>query len=90
MLLQNLQKALRTNNQSSLAKDDTSGPFVATSSSVRKNDNNNNNNNNNKNNPKMVLVCAAIHFRLKFQRSLLLLHLIGSVSKGTNITSKCY
>ena len=36
MLLQNLQKALRANNQSSLVKYETSGPFVATCSSVRK------------------------------------------------------
>ena len=35
--LQNLQKALRANNRSSLAKDETSGSFVATCSSVRKN-----------------------------------------------------
>ena len=40
MLLQNLQKAPRANNRSSLAKDETSGPFVATCSSVRKNDDN--------------------------------------------------
>ena len=38
MWLQNLQKALRANNWSSLAKDETSGPFVVTCSSVRKND----------------------------------------------------
>ena len=38
MWLYNLQKALRANNRSSLAKDETSGPFVATCSSVRKND----------------------------------------------------
>ena len=51
MLLQNLQKALRANNRSSLAKDETSGPFVATCSPVRKNDEKNKKN---KNNLKMV------------------------------------
>ena len=63
MLLQNLQKALRTNNRSSLAKDETSGPFVATCSSVRKNDEKNNN-------LKMHWCCVAIHFRLKSRSSL--------------------
>ena len=51
MFLQNPQKALRANNWSSLAKDETSGPFMATCSSVRKNDEKNK-----KKNLKMVLV----------------------------------
>ena len=61
MLLQNLQKALRANNRSSLAKDETSGPFVATCSSVRKNDEKKM-----KKNLKMYWCCVAIHFSLKF------------------------
>ena len=52
MLLQNLQKVLHANNRSSLVKDETSGPFVATCSSVRKNDEK-------KNNVKMVLVLRS-------------------------------
>ena len=43
MWLYNLQKALRASNQSSLAKDETSGPFVVTCSSVQKNDEKKNN-----------------------------------------------
>ena len=66
MLLQNLQKALRANNLSSLAKDETYGPFVATCSSVRKNDEKKKK----KKNLKMYWCCVAIHFRLKFQSSL--------------------
>ena len=61
MLLQNLQKALHANNRSSLAKDETSGPFVATCSSVRKNDEKNKN----KNNLKMVLVLCSHTFSSK-------------------------
>ena len=59
MLLQNLQKALRANNRSSLAKDETSGPFVATCSPVRKNDEKN------KKNLKMVLVLRSHTFSSK-------------------------
>ena len=62
MLLQNLQKALRANNRSSLAKDETSGPFVATCSPVRKNDEKNKKN---KNNLKMVLVLRSHTFSSK-------------------------
>ena len=58
MLLPNLQKALRTNNRRSLAKDETSGPLVATCSSVQKNDEKNNN-------LKMVLVLVAHTFLTK-------------------------
>ena len=61
MLLQNLQKALRANNQSSLAKDETSVPFVATCSSVRKNDKN-------KKNLKMVLVLRSHTFSSKISK----------------------
>ena len=60
MLLQNLQKALRANNRSSLAKDETSGPFVATCSPVRKNDEKNK-----KKNLKMVLVLRSHTFSSK-------------------------
>ena len=56
MWLQNLQKVLRANNRSSLAEDETSGPFVATCSSVRKNDKKN------KKNLKMVLVLLSHTF----------------------------
>ena len=66
MLLQNLQKALRTNNRSSLAKDETSGPFVATCSSVQKNDENNNNEK--KKNLKMVLVLRSHTFLSEFSK----------------------
>ena len=68
VLLQNLQKALRANNRSSLAKDETSGPFVATCSPVRKNDENNNNNNNKKKNLKMVLVLRSHTFSSKIAK----------------------
>ena len=61
VLLQNLQKALRANDRSSLAKDETSGPFVVTCSSVRKNDEKNKN----KNNLKMVLVLRSHTFSSK-------------------------
>ena len=63
MLLQNLQKALRANNRSSLAKDETCGPFMATCSSVQKNDENNKNNKNN--NLIMVLVLHSNTFSSK-------------------------
>ena len=59
MWLQNLQKALHVNNRSSLAKDETSGPFVATCSSVRKKDKKN------KKNLKMVLVLRSHTFSSK-------------------------
>ena len=62
MLLQNLQKALHANNWSSLAKDETSGPFVATCSSVRKNDEKNKKN---KNYLNMVLVLHSHTFSSK-------------------------
>ena len=58
MLLQNLQKVLCANNWSSLAKDKTSGPFVATCSSVRKNDEKKKK----KKNLKMVLVLRSHTF----------------------------
>ena len=61
MLLQNLRKALCANNQSSLAKDETSGPFVSTCSSVRKNDEKNNN-------LKMVLVLRSHTFSSKISK----------------------
>ena len=64
MLLQNLQKALRANNRSSLAKDETSGPFVATCSSVEKNDEKNNK----KKNLKMVLVLRSHTFSSKISK----------------------
>ena len=64
MWLQNLQKALHTNNWSSLAKDETSGPFMATCSSVRKNDEKNKN----KNNLKMVLVLRSHTFLSKISK----------------------
>ena len=64
MLLQNLQKALRANNRSSLAKDETSGPFVATCSPVRKNDEKNKK----KNNLKMVLVLRSHTFSSKIAK----------------------
>ena len=64
MLLQNLQKALRANDRSSLAKDETSGPFVATCSPVRKNDENNNKNKN----LKMVLVLRNYTFSSKISK----------------------
>ena len=64
MLLQNLQKALCANNRSSLVEDETSGPFVATCSSVRKNDKNKNN----KNNLKMVLVLRSHTFSSKISK----------------------
>ena len=67
MLLQNLQKALRANNRSSLAKDETSGPFVATCSPVRKNDEKNKNKKN-KNNLKMVLVLRSHTFSSKIAK----------------------
>ena len=67
MLLQNQQKALRANNWSSLAKDETSGPFVATCSSVRKNDEKNKKNKN-KNNLKMVLVLRSHTFSSKISK----------------------
>ena len=63
MLLQNLQKALRANNRSSLAKDETSGPFVATCSPVRKNDEKNK-----KKNLKMVLVLRSHTFSSKIAK----------------------
>ena len=66
MLLQNLQKALRANNRSSLAKDETSGPFVATCSPVRKNDEKNKKKN--KNNLKMVLVLRSHTFSSKIAK----------------------
>ena len=56
-------KALHANNWSSLAKDETFGPFVATCSSVRKNDEKNKNKN--KNNLKMVLVLRSYTFSPK-------------------------
>ena len=65
MLLQNLQKAFRANNRSLLAKDETSGPFVATCSLVGKNNEKNKKNKNknkNKNNLKMVLVLCSHTF----------------------------
>ena len=68
MLLQNLQKALRANNRSSLAKDETSGPFVATCSPVRKNDEKNKKNKKNKNNLKMVLVLRSHTFSSKISK----------------------
>ena len=64
MLLQNLQKALRANNWSSLAKDETSGPFVATCSPVRKNDEKNKK----KNNLKLVLVLRSQTFSSKIAK----------------------
>ena len=63
MLLQNLQKALRANNRSSLVKDETSGPFVATCTSVRKNDEKNK-----KKNLKMVLVLRSHTFSSKISK----------------------
>ena len=63
MLLQNLQKALRANNRSSLAKDETSGPFVATCSPVRKNDEKKK-----KKNLKMVLVLRSHTFSSKIAK----------------------
>ena len=66
MLLQNLQKALRANNRSSLVKDETSGPFVATCSPVRKNDEKNKKKN--KNNLKMVLVLRSHTFSSKIAK----------------------
>ena len=57
------EKALCANNLSSLAKEETSGPFVVTCSSVWKNDEK-------KKNLKMYWCGVAIHFRLKFQSSL--------------------
>ena len=65
MLLQNLQKALRANNRSSLAKDETSGPFVATCSPVRKNDEKNKKK---KKNLKMVLVLRSHTFSSKIAK----------------------
>ena len=65
VLLQNLQKALRANNRSSLAKDETSGPFVATCSPVRKNDEKNKKN---ENNLKMVLVLRSHTFSSKISK----------------------
>ena len=62
MLLQNLQKALHANNRSSLAKDETSGPFVATCSPVQKNDEKN------KKNLKMVLVLRSHTFSSKISK----------------------
>ena len=74
MLLQNLQKAFRANNRSLLAKDESSGPFVATCSLVGKNNEKNNKKkkkkNKNKNNLKMVLVLCSHTFCLQFQSSL--------------------
>ena len=67
MLLQNIQKALRANNWSSLARDETSGPFVASCSSVRKNDEKNNNKKN-KNNLKMVLALCSHTFSSKISK----------------------
>ena len=64
VLLHNLQKALCTNNRSSLVKDETSGPFVVTCSSVRKNDENNNK----KKNLKMVLVLSSHTFSSKISK----------------------
>ena len=61
MLLQSLQKTLCTNNQSSLAKDETSGPFVVTCSSVQNNDEK-------KKNLKMVLVLRSHTFSSKFSK----------------------
>ena len=66
MLLQNLQKALRANNWSSLAKDETSGPFVETCSPVRKNDEKSNKKN--KNILKMVLVLRSHTFSSKISK----------------------
>ena len=63
MLLQNLQKALRANNWSSQAKDETSGPFMATCSPVQKNDEKNK-----KNNLKMVLVLRSHTFSSKISK----------------------
>ena len=60
MLLQNLKKALCANNWSSLAKDETSGPFVATCNSVRENDEKKK-----KKNLKMVLVLRSHTFSSK-------------------------
>ena len=62
MLFQNLQKALRANNRSSLAKDETSGPFVATCIPVRKNDEKK------KKNLKMVLVLRSHTFSSKIAK----------------------
>ena len=62
VLLQNLQKALHANNRSSLTKDETSGPFVATCSSVRINDEKN------RNNLKMVLVLHSHTFSSKISK----------------------
>ena len=59
VLLQNLQKAIRANNWSSLEKDETSGPFMATCSSVRKNNEKNNN-------LKIVWCCRPIPRRVYF------------------------
>ena len=94
MLLQNLQKALCANNRSSLAKDETPGPFGATCSSVRKD---NEKNKKNKNNLKMVLVLRSHTFSSKiskFFKEIDLRRVLTissySVSKGTNITSKYY
>ena len=63
MLLQNLQKAFRANNRNSLAKDETSGPFVAICSSVQKNYEKNK-----KNNLKMVLVLRSHTFLSKISK----------------------
>jgi hypothetical protein len=60
VLLQNLQKVLHANNQSSLVKDETSGPFMATCSSVRKNDEKK------KKNLKMLRCCGPIPQRVYF------------------------
>ena len=67
MSLQNLQKALRANNRSSLAIDETYGPFVATCSQVRKNDEKNKKKKN-KNNLKMVLVLRSHTFSSKIAK----------------------
>ena len=61
MLLQSLQKALCANNRSSLVKDETSGPFVATCSPVRRNDEKNKN-------LKMVLVLRSHTFSSKISK----------------------
>ena len=66
MLLQNLQKALRANNRSLLAKDETSGPFMATCSSVQRNDEKNKMKK--KKNLKMVLVLLSHTFLSKISK----------------------
>ena len=85
-------KPTKDTSRNSLAKDETSGPFMATCSSVRKNDGRI------RRILKWYWCCVAIHFRLKFQSSskkpayvgFLLLYLMPSVSKSIDITFRCF